>query len=257
MIPSELKQLNQWVCCWDNSKIPMRAWEKRGASSVSPDTWSDFATAEEAVSKGYYDYLGFVFNNNGIVGIDIDTGFEDGFLTPLCADIMNHCQSYTEKSRSGRGVHIFIKGTLPFHGKNNMNGVEIYQSRRFFIMTGHTLIFDRIIENQEAIDYIVDTYFQLPERDSKAQKPESYRIYSPIWEKPQNGRFPLTPHYPEIPAGGRNISLASLAGSLHQTGYDAREIYRILCQVNAGKCKPPLPDREVMTIVESITKYRR
>ena len=258
MIPEELKQLNQWVCCWDNSKVPMRAWERRGASSVSPETWADYETAEEAVENGYYDYLGFVFNDNGIVGIDIDDGFDDMILTPLCADIMNHCQSYTEKSRSGRGVHIFLKGTLPFPGKNNLAGVEIYQSRRFFIMTGQTLIFDEIIENQKAIDYVLETYFASAERDSDNEKRNlGYKIYSPIWKKPEDGRISLIPEYPEIPAGGRNISLASLAGSLHTTGYKPREIYRILCSVNDDACKPPLPDREVMTIVDSITRYRR
>ena len=140
-IPEELKNMNQWVCAWDNSKIPMKAFEKKAASSTAPDTWSSFEQAEWAVENGYYDNLGFVFADNGLVGIDIDAGFEDGLMTPLCADIMTACKSYTEKSRSGRGVHILLRGTLPFHGKNNLAGVEIYKARRFFIMTGKQLIF--------------------------------------------------------------------------------------------------------------------
>ena len=39
-IPEELKNMNQWVCAWDNSKIPMKAFEKKAASSTAPDTWS-------------------------------------------------------------------------------------------------------------------------------------------------------------------------------------------------------------------------
>lgn len=105
-IPEELKNMNQWVCAWDNSKIPMKAFEKKAASSTAPDTWSSFEQAEWAVENGYYDNLGFVFADNGLVGIDIDAGFEDGLMTPLCADIMTACKSYTEKSRSGRGVHM-------------------------------------------------------------------------------------------------------------------------------------------------------
>ena len=27
-IPEELKNMNQWVCAWDNSKIPMKAFEE-------------------------------------------------------------------------------------------------------------------------------------------------------------------------------------------------------------------------------------
>ena len=140
-IPDELKQLDQWVCVWDGSKIPMRAFERKGASSVDPASWAGFEQAAACVEAEVYDQIGFVFADNGIVGIDIDCGFDDGLMTPLCADIMNQCRSYTEKSRSGRGVHIFIKGVLPFPGKNNMAGVEIYQSRRFFITTGKMICF--------------------------------------------------------------------------------------------------------------------
>ena len=81
-IPEELKNMNQWVCAWDNSKIPMKAFEKKAASSTAPDTWSSFEQAEWAVENGYYDNLGFVFADNGLVGIDIDAGFSCAFLPP-------------------------------------------------------------------------------------------------------------------------------------------------------------------------------
>lgn len=68
------------------------------------------------MEDGTYNHLGFVFADNGLVGIDIDAGFEDGLMTPLCADIMKACHSYTEKSRSGRGVHILLRGDLPSRG---------------------------------------------------------------------------------------------------------------------------------------------
>ena len=167
-IPEELKNQNQWVCAWDGSKVPMRAFERKAASSTAPDTWSTFEQAEWAVENGHYDHIGYVFADQNIVGIDIDAGFEDGLMTPLCADIMQACHSYTEKSRSGRGVHILMRGKLPFSGKNNLAGVEIYQARRFFIMTGKVLIFPEIIDNQEAIDYVVEKYFK------ETEKPSSY-----------------------------------------------------------------------------------
>ena len=145
-IPTELKNLKQWVCAWDSSKVPMKAFERKAASSTAPDTWGTFEQAQAAVEDGTYNHLGFVFADNGLVGIDIDAGFEDGLMTPLCADIMKACHSYTEKSRSGRGVHILLRGDLPFTGRNNLNGVEIYKARRFFIMTGKVVIFPEIIE---------------------------------------------------------------------------------------------------------------
>ena len=107
------------------------------------------------VANGIYDGIGYVFNDDGLIGIDIDDGFADGLLHQLASDIISHCQSYTEKSRSGRGVHILLKGNLPFKGRNNRNGVEIYRSSRYFIMTGNVLLYSEIIENQEAVDDVI------------------------------------------------------------------------------------------------------
>ena len=255
-IPQEIKDLNQWVCAWKTSKIPMRANELKGASSSDPDSWCSYETAEEAVITGKYDNLGFVFNNNGIVGIDIDCGFDDdGFLSNVSIDIMNRCKSYTERSRSGRGIHILVKGDLPFNGKNNGSGVEIYKTRRYFIVTGDKLVYGDIIENQEAIDYVVQKYFAEPVKVSN--NTSNNTIYSGYYSKPTDGRIPLNPTYPTIPDGMRNISLTSLAGQLHNQGYSQGNIYRELISVNQIACKPPLDLWEVEAIVNSVTRYKR
>lgn len=256
-IPDELKQLRQWVCTHSDSKVPMKASEQSPASSTNMETWSDFSTAEQAVENKDYEYIGFVFNDNGIVGIDIDDGYdEDGFVSPLAADLIGRCGSYTEKSKSGRGFHIFLKGSLPFKGKNNLAGVEIYKQARYFIMTGETMMYDTIIENQDAIDYIVETYFP-EERDSQKPGSNSNRIYNPIWEKPKAGYIKLRPVYPRIPNGCRNICLTSLAGMLHNQGYSKDQIYDELLYANTVACDPSLHKSEVETIVNSVTKYKR
>lgn len=255
-IPEELKNQNQWVCTRSDSKVPMKAFGNEAASSTNPNTWSPFDVAYNAVLKGDYDYCGFVFADNGFVGIDIDCGYdEDGLMTPLAAEIIGKCKSYTEKSKSGRGFHIFLRGTLPFKGKNNLAGVEIYKSARYFIMTGDTLLYQKIKENQEAIDYVVERYFQ----ETRQEKESSFsnRIYTPIWEMPENNRIKLRPIYKIIPQGMRNICLTSLAGQLHNIGYSKKELLNEIRVANETACKPPLPDNEIMTIVNSVTKYRR
>ena len=256
-IPRELQWLNQWVCALEGSKAPMQAVELLPASSTKPSTWTSFENATIAVNQGRYDYVGFVFNDNGIVGIDIDDGYdEDGFMSPLAADIIGRCHSYTEKSRSGRGFHILLKGKLPFKGKNNRNGVEIYKSARYFIMTGDTVLYDRIADNQEAIDYIVDKYF--PEMRDSDGRDFAPKIYCPIWERPiEDGKVKLRPHYPQITPGSRNICLTSLAGMLHSQGYSTQAIYDELTYCNAVACTPMLHDSEVVAIVSSVTRYRR
>lgn len=256
-IPHEIRALRQWVCARNDSKAPMNATTAHPASSTNPQTWSSFDEATESVERGYNDYVGFVFNDNGIVGVDIDSGYdEDGFMSPLAADIISKCRSYTEKSKSGRGFHILLRGNLPFKGKNNRNGVEIYKTARYFIMTGDTLLYDTIVDNQEAIDYIVDKYF--PEMRESGGKSFAPKIYTPIWDKPTTGgRIKLRPVYPLIPDGCRNICLTSLAGMLHNQGYSPQAIYDEITYCNAVACKPMLPDGEVVVIVNSVTRYKR
>lgn len=256
-IPDELKSLKQWVCAYHNSKVPVMTTCNCAASSIEPDTWSAFQDAVQAVKNGTYDNIGFVFNDNGIVGIDIDVAYdEEGFISPQAADIIAKCKSYTEKSRSGRGFHILLKGTLPFKGKNNLAGVEIYKQARYFIMTGDTILYKKLEENQAAIDYVVEKYF--PEIKKKDASPISEnKIYTPVWEKSQNSKIKLRPTYPRIPNGCRNICLTSLAGALHSQGYTPRQIYNELIHCNKVACDPVLPEREIQTIVRSVTRYER
>jgi len=255
-LPPELKAEKAWVNVWNWSKIPMQTTVRKGASSVQPETWGTFEDAVKNVEDKTYHGIGYVFHDNGVIGIDIDTGYdEDGFMSSVAVDIIGRCCSYTEKSRSGRGFHILLRGDLPFKGKNNREGVEIYKASRYFIMTGKKMLFSEIIENQEAIDYVVATYFpELPreEGDSTAQ-----RIYSPIYPKPEGGKIFVQPTYPPIQKGGRNLSLTSLAGQLHSIGYPQRAIYAELLYANSVACKPPLDRSEVELIVSSVTKYRR
>ena len=257
-IPEDLRRLNQWVCANEGSKVPMQANRPYAASSTNPDTWASFEDALWAVENGYYDYLGFVFNDNGIVGIDIDDGFdENDRVTQLAYDIVGKCFSYTEQSKSGRGFHIFVKGDIPFKGKNNLAGVEMYKAARFFIMTGDVITpWTDIAENQQALDSIVDKYF--PETRERKSTKVTPRIYNPEWDCPKGSkRVKIRPNYPRIPDGCRNICLTSLAGMMHSLGYTKVQIYRELQYANDTACDPPLPLAELMSICNSVTRYQR
>lgn len=123
-------------------------------------------------------------------------------------------------------------------------------------MTGDTLLYRNIEENQEAIDYVVEKYF--PEtRQEKETSEYGGRIYSPIWELPENNRIKLRPVYPRIPDGSRNICLTSLAGMLHNQGYSKQQIYDELIYCNTVACEPPLDRNELRTICNSVTRYKR
>ena len=269
-IPQELRMLKQWVCANDGSKVPMQANRPYPASSINPATWATFDEAVAAVERGYYDYIGFVFNDNGIVGIDLDDSVDTVMLSylgikefkyikgvsPLATEIMEICDSYTEMSKSGTGLHIFVKGDIPFKGKNNLAGVEIYKTARFFIMTGDVYMDKPVNENQPALDYIVSQYF--PETRERKTTQVTPRIYNPEWDCPKGcRRVRIKPNYPVIPDGCRNICLTSLAGMMHSIGYTKGQIYRELQYANSTACNPPLHDSELKTICNSVTRYQR
>jgi putative DNA primase/helicase len=102
-IPEELKQLQQWVC--HKNKVPFNPLTGAPAKAGQPDTWARFKDAVKAV--GNYDGIGFEFNNNGIVGIDLDKVIaEDGTVSAEALEIVAMLDSYTEYSPSGKGLHI-------------------------------------------------------------------------------------------------------------------------------------------------------
>lgn len=147
MIPAELKALRQWVC-WQAVPDPARPDHPRktpvnpitggGALSNNPDTWADYDTAVR--ESAHYTGIGFMFAN-GYFGVDIDNvedaieDYQNGSTDNIVSEFINTLQSYAEYSQSGRGIHIICRGKLPPGGRRKGN-VEMYDSGRFFVMTG-------------------------------------------------------------------------------------------------------------------------
>jgi len=59
----------------------------------------------------------------------------------------------------------------------------------------------------------------------------------------------------KIPAGERNATLTSMAGTMRRRGFTESTIEAALLAENRAKCSPPLPDAEVRGIVQSVTRY--
>ena len=143
-IPHQMKVLEQWVCFkleWDEKnkkwdKIPKNPLTGGGAMSNKPSTWADFSTALQCFSSGNFSGLGFMFaKESGIYGIDIDGCFIDGVMSHEAQEIIGTMQSYTERSPSGKGIHIIAKGVLPPGGRRK-GKFEMYDCGRFFTVTG-------------------------------------------------------------------------------------------------------------------------
>lgn len=70
-----------------------------------------------------------------------------------------------------------------------------------------------------------------------------------------NGHKPTEPIGETISEGGRNVTLASLAGSMRRRGMGFDAIYAALQVENGQKCRPPLPDDDVKNIAKSVSTY--
>lgn len=146
-IPEYLKREDRWVC-WRTedrggkpTKVPINPLTGNRAMSNNPSTWGSFYDAIECLQKGTgLNGIGFMFNGDGIVGVDIDNcrDPESGVIEDFAKDIINTIDSYTETSQSGKGIHIICSGKLP-EGKRRKGSVEMYETGRFFVMTGNII----------------------------------------------------------------------------------------------------------------------
>lgn len=143
-MPNTLVETDQWLCWREaerdgkQTKVPITPGSGEFGSATDDQTWTDFATASEYATTGDVDGLGFVFTDDDpFVGIDLDDCREPATNTidKDAQDIIARLDSYTEISPSGTGFHVLIKGDLP-EGRNRKGTVEMYDSARFFTVTG-------------------------------------------------------------------------------------------------------------------------
>jgi putative DNA primase/helicase len=169
-IPQELKELKQWVC-WKKitnekgkaTKIPISAINGSNAMSNNPLTWTTFDKAVEAVKTYNLSGIGFMFAN-GYFGIDLDDCSEQ-----LKEEFMSTLNSYTEISQSGNGIHIICKGKLP-DGPRRKNGIEMYDSQRFFVMTGNSLTKPEIYDRTNEVKKLFDKYLVTSKQEDEIYK---------------------------------------------------------------------------------------
>ena len=169
-IPLELRQLRQWVAVdmsidlesGQPKKLPINPLNGYIAKVTDSSTWGTF---EQAVATG--SPIGFVFTvNDPYAIIDLDNKAHKP-ATPaqlqLHNQILTGIDSYIERSISGSGYHVVIRGQVP-HGVNYGN-VELYSSGRYMIFTGDTVKNMPIDDYDEAINNMFNQMVAMQERN--------------------------------------------------------------------------------------------
>ncbi|MCZ4266413.1 AAA family ATPase [Rhodobacteraceae bacterium R_SAG6] len=168
-IPEELKRLPQWVC-HDEQKRPVNPHTGLPASVTDPNTWGASDQALAAVSAGKGVGTGFVLTaGDPFACIDLDACIDpDGSLSPLAHEVGRGFNSWTERSRSGRGLHVWIKGAVPGGGRR-IPGVEVYSEGRFIAMTGDVFYDGPIADHSANLPAFIDRYFPKPKTEGFAR----------------------------------------------------------------------------------------
>lgn len=178
-LPAEMRELPQWVLAGAD-KVPLAVDHNGKLSAVSATRPSEWMSFERAVQGAHMHRdlvttyttkegqvitrtgldLGFVLHESDPYSC-IDLDVKDAETHPgkphlwTSADdfdrflsIINTFQSYTERSRSGKGIHIWVRGNI---GRGfRRDGVEVYSQERYIICTGDVYI-DSPVQERENI----------------------------------------------------------------------------------------------------------
>lgn len=164
-LPEEMRWARQWFVAGPD-KSPYTAG-KNGlfrASVTNPAHYMDFETAC-AWARHAGAYVGFALHEQDpYTCIDLDVKDKDNCDKPeLWTDqatlnrywqIVQGLQSYTELSRSGKGLHIWVRGKIGVGRRHK--GIEIYSQERFIICTGNVLLDLPIADRQDLLDQFKD-----------------------------------------------------------------------------------------------------
>lgn len=158
MVPQALKDIPHWLV-WrfvqkDPTKKPakmpfysngrVRGKTKDAAAQVEQGSAEDlellvsFDMAMTAMSRGRFDGVGFAFlPGDGLIGIDIDgaINLQTGEISERARQIVAACDSFTELSPSGKGLHIYVRGQTETFKSDDI-GVEVFCGSQFFTVTG-------------------------------------------------------------------------------------------------------------------------
>lgn len=155
-LPDELRYVPKW-CVAAPDKSPYTTSGQR-ASVTNPSNWSDwYSAALTAAQWGNGAGIGFVLSEDDCftcIDLDVKDNTPQEQLDRFWK-IVQAFDSYTERSRSGKGLHIWVKGKVGTGCRRD--GVEVYSQQRFIICTGDALPGYRkpVEDRQELLDLLV------------------------------------------------------------------------------------------------------
>jgi hypothetical protein len=195
-IPEEMRWDRSWCLAGpDDSgkyKAPHAAGPK-GIFKIKPTNnlhWKDFETVREQAEQHAPCGIGFILAKTDCytcIDLDIKNGHNypdkiDSNGKPIewtseediarFLKIISHFDSYTERSASGQGYHIWIRGAIPGGIGIKRDGVEVYSQERFIVCTGDVFLDRPIEKRQELLELLIGEIKNGSEDDHKFELAE-------------------------------------------------------------------------------------
>ena len=241
-VPDDLAELPRWAV-WhmeSGNKVPYQVNGSR-ASSTNPLHWGELDKARLAMSSGRFSGLAFAFfKKDGLVGIDLDDSVDpNGNPHPEFRGMVERfADTYIEVSPSGRGLKMWVRGTLPANVAKvpiGVGGVEMYDHARYFTFTGQRFRGAPLQVEDHATDVL--TLYDHLTRDRRT-----------TWHlQPLEGG--------RIPHGQQHSTLVSIAGTLRARRVCEEAIEVCLQMINENQCERPGPAANIRRIVRSTRRW--
>jgi putative DNA primase/helicase len=122
------------------NKAPRSPSSGRKIGADKPHLFGNFDAVQATYDRGGYTGVGVLLTGKGIVGVDIDdirNTIARWEVKQWLSEAIDD-GAYCEKSPSGTGLRLFMKGKLPGKGRK-YGACEIYDDVRFLTVTGHVI----------------------------------------------------------------------------------------------------------------------
>lgn len=205
----------------------------------------EWFTREMPLEEGNPLTASFELYDSGVIGIHLHNCFDGNLLRKDALRIIVHFRSRTEYDETGKGIYILVRGEMPYF--DGYQGLQIDA----YYLTGKTIVYEKIIENQEALEWFLREYsFFLRDLPDLYEDTKYYRQVT------MEGDI-LKISAPNVKKGTRHKTLLSYGGRLLSEGYDMERVEIKMYDFNMLYCVPPLPSGEFEGIVESVKKYAK
>ncbi len=252
MVPAMLKKAARWAPWRAKWNAKRGKWDKipcyptapyYGISTAKPDRWVSFdaALAGLAAQPDRFAGLGYCMTGaHGVVGIDLDRCVDAGVVAPWAREIVDALGTYAERSPSGLGLRMFVRGEILSDWTNHDIGIEVYAGHepRFLTVTGDHLAGTPVQIAQEqpgVLAQLAQRYAR--ERSDPAASLITLQMPGLVDELllPDLATLGLPYGAMDFLAegtarGDRSRELFAAAVALHQAGLDAAEVFSVLAQ---------------------------